>query len=693
MGTPSAEGYERHRARVAKKQRDAAAAGRDIGKIPPVKDPRRKKKGINSLRFYGFTYFPETFYLKPGKNHEMIVSALEHAVMKGDLRAYAMPRGEGKTSWLEIAALWAISSGWRRFVPVIGAASEKAKEVVASIKIALETNELLLEDFPEIVFPIRALDGIANRVKGQTCGGIPTRIVWRDDKIVLPTIEGSKASGAIMAAAGLEGSSIRGQRHRLPSGMILRPDLVLIDDPQTRESASSVVQCDRRLQLLKSDVLGMAGPDKKIAGLMACTVIRCGDMADEILDREKNPDWQGVRTKMVERFPDNMKLWDEYGRIRKEELAIGGDGSKSTAFYKKNRKEMDKGSRVAWKERKNEDCLSAIQTAMNFYYRDMESFFSEYQNEPIDEAEQVAEGLDPDQVVKRMNGHVQGVVPEWAELITAFIDVQDRLIFYLIAAWRKDDFRGAVIDYGTYPDQRQRSFTYAKITRTLSRTLKIAGGLEAEITEGVYRVGCALNDREFRTASGDVMRIRRGFCDVGHKTQSCIDAIRRVGAAWLEPAIGVGIGAKRQPMHEFHKYRGDLVGNHWRKPRSKGRRAMPMTHVDSNYWKSFTIQRFLTGVGGAGAIELFGKPNDPGRHRMFAEQMSSEKGIVVTANGRTVEEWILPDQHRDNHFFDCMVGATVAASVEGCALPGQESRPAKRRRSRERKRLSSMRKG
>jgi hypothetical protein len=39
--------------------------------------------------------------------------------------------------------------------------------------------------------------------------------------------------------------------------------------------------------------LRLAGPGKKISGIMPYTVIRPGDMADRILDRDKHPQWQG----------------------------------------------------------------------------------------------------------------------------------------------------------------------------------------------------------------------------------------------------------------------------------------------------------------------------------------------------------------------------------------------------------------
>jgi hypothetical protein len=33
-----------------------------------------------------------------------------------------------------------------------------------------------------------------------------------------------------------------------------------------------------------------------------------------------------------------------------------------------------------------------------------------------------------------------------------FIDVHDRLLYWMVAAW-EDDFTGHVVDYGAYPDR------------------------------------------------------------------------------------------------------------------------------------------------------------------------------------------------------------------------------------------------
>ena len=217
----------------------------------------------------------------------------------------------------------------------------------------------------------------------------------------MPTIPGSKASGAIIKVAGITGR-IRGMKFKRADGQSVRPSLVVIDDPQTDESARSISQCATRESILAGAVLGLAGPGKKIAGVMPCTVIRPGDMADNILDRDKHPEWNGERTKMVYAFPANEKLWAKYAEIRAESLrARTRAGDEATEFYRHNREEMDAGAVIAWPERYNHDELSAIQHAMNLKLQDEAAFCAEYQNEPLPEETPQDDELTADQVAAR----------------------------------------------------------------------------------------------------------------------------------------------------------------------------------------------------------------------------------------------------------------------------------------------------
>jgi len=126
----------------------------------------------------------------------------------------------------------------------------------------------------------------------------------------------------------------------------IRPSLVLLDDPQTRQSAASLTQTRRRMELLNGDVLGMAGPGEQIAAVLTCTKIYDADLADQVLDREKNPEWDSECTKLVYAFPTNETLWDEYANVRRAE-----DHTAATDFYRRHRDAMDAGAVVAWAAR------------------------------------------------------------------------------------------------------------------------------------------------------------------------------------------------------------------------------------------------------------------------------------------------------------------------------------------------------
>ncbi len=685
---PTAE-YEALKERAAERNRVLSEAGRDIGELPAVADAERKAKAERDFRFFCEAYFPRTFHLAWSPDHLKVIARIEQAVLHGGLFALAMPRGSGKTCIAESACLWAVLYGHREFVCLIGASEVHAVEMLDSIKMELDGNDLLEADFPEVCHPIRCLDGIANRCSGQLYKGERTHIGWTANEIVLPTIPGSKASGAIIKVAGITGR-IRGMKYKRADGQTVRPSLVILDDPQTDESARSLSQCATRERILAGAVLGLAGPGKKISGIMPCTVIRPGDMADVILDREKHPEWNGERTRMVYSFPKNEKLWAKYAEVRAGSLRIHGDMREATAFYEANRAALDEGAIVAWPERHNHDEASAIQHAMNLKLQDEAAFFAEYQNEPLPEKGVEDEGLlTPDQIAGKLNGMKRGEAPIGANHLTMFIDVQGKLLFWLVAAW-EDDFTGYVIDYGAYPDQKRRYFTLRDAQRTLQMAAKGAG-LEGAIYAGLEAVTNNLLVREWRRDDGAHLKVERCLIDAnwGTSTDVVYQFCRQSAhAAVLLPSHGRFVGAASMPFVEYKRKRGDRVGFNWRIPNVQGRRAIRHVLFDSNFWKSFIHARLAVPMGDRGCLSLFGR--DVEAHRLLAEHLTSEYRVKTEGRGRVVDEWRLRPEASDNHWLDCLVGCAVAASIQGAILPGTGERPAPKG---SRVRLSELQKG
>ena len=163
--------YDRHRKQAARRQTEVSAEGRDIGSIPLVADPKRREACRQSLELFCSTYFPDKFYLKFSGIQRETIGRIQASAIHGGMFAIAMPRGSGKTTICECAAIWSALYGYRRFVVVIGSTDGAAHEIYNTLRMAFEANELLQKDFPEVCYPVACLDGITNRCKGQLCCG------------------------------------------------------------------------------------------------------------------------------------------------------------------------------------------------------------------------------------------------------------------------------------------------------------------------------------------------------------------------------------------------------------------------------------------------------------------------------------------------------------------------------------------
>ena len=568
--------------------------------------------------------------------------------------------------------------------PPYGVDFQSKRRVTSATKPSIENDQQqtaldLLADVLGEAYPRMA--DIANRCGGQLYRGERTHIGWTAKEIVLPTISGSPASGAIIRVAGITGR-IRGMKYKRPDGRSVRPSLVVIDDPQTDESARSLSQCAHRESILAGAILGLAGPGKKISGIMPCTVIRPGDMADSILDQSKHPEWNGERTKLVYRFPTNARLWKKYAELRADGFRSGDEGKAATAFYRENREAMDAGAEVSWPERHNPDELSAIQHAMNLRLRDEAAFQAEYQNDPLPAIKDEDDLLTAEQIAAKSNGHKRGIVPVGVTRLTAFIDVQQKLLYYVVCGW-EDDFTGYVIDYGTYPDQRIPYFSLREAKLTLTDAAP-GTGLEGSIYAGLESLCESLLTREWRTDDGTGHRIERLLIDAnwGSSTDVVYQFCRQSShPAIVMPSHGRYVGASSLPFSEYRRKPGDRLGHNWRIPNSAGRRAIRYALYDTNFWKNFLQARLAVSMGDRGCLSLFDRRNED--HRLFAEHLTAEYRVRTSGRGREVGEWKLRPESTDNHWLDCLVGACVAASMHGVELlRGMAPKPQPRKRLR-----------
>lgn len=651
-----AEAYEAQKAHALAASHRKALTGKEIGPIPEVADPARRERCRVSLLEHMRTYHAARFCLPFSPTHLKVIEKAERAILHSGVFALAMPRRSGKSEMCKAAVEWAILHGHRRFVVLVGAEGKLAAALMDSIKAQLETNPLLLADFPEAVYPIRKLGRQPQKARSQLYQGQPTRIEWTVDQITLAHIPGSISAGSTILTVGIT-ASFRGLSITTPEGGTIRPDLVVVDDPQTRESATSRTQCATRESIIKGDILGLAGPTKAIACLLPCTVIAPDDVADRLLNRKLSPVWQGERSKMVESFPTNEARWDEYFRIRNQEYASGGDGKLCRAYYLAHQPEMDEGAVLSWPEGYDASVYaSALEFAMCFRNDNPAEFAAEYQNEPLLAEEIAAGSLSVSILKEKSNAIPRGTAPRDAAHLTAGIDVGKDILYWTVSAWREDG-GGAVVDYGTFPRQNRPHFTARDARPTLGSAYPNLDDL-ARIYAGLDALTKQLLGKHWPRADGGSISIGRVLVDAGYKPAEVVRPFCRQSqfAALLTPSKGVGITATGLPMMLWSR-KDRKFFNRFTFISRDG-----LLEFDSNHWKSHVAYGLRTPPAGLGCIYV-----PAGDNSHFFEHLTSEYTVTATADkqGRKVEEWKEKPNHPDNHWFDSLVLSAVAGVFLG----------------------------
>lgn len=105
----------------------------NIAPLPDIADMARRERARADFRFFCETYFTSALYRGWSEDLLRVIEKIERAVKEGGLFAFAMPRGSGKTTLARLSALWAILSGYRPFVCLIGGSQERAVELLAPI--------------------------------------------------------------------------------------------------------------------------------------------------------------------------------------------------------------------------------------------------------------------------------------------------------------------------------------------------------------------------------------------------------------------------------------------------------------------------------------------------------------------------------------------------------------------------------
>lgn len=234
-----------------------------------------------------------------------------------------------------------------------------------------------------------------------------------------------------------------------------------------------------------------------------------------------------------------------------------------------------------------------------------------------------------DLVLERQTESAEFVVPDWAKMLTAGVDVQENCLYWTIRAW------------GNYMTSQNiahgQAFSFVELEKIMNL--------------------------EYRMQNGSPMLVSLALIDSGYNADSVYDFC--VGNSdWALPSKG-----SSNPMNSHYKF--STVNK-------SGSKAfgMNLVLIDTGKYKDMIAGR-MRKQNGSGAWMVYA-----GCDREYAEQVTAEHKVNTrTNNGKMKQEWVQKTSHADNHYLDCEVYAMAAADVMGVRslyLTETEEKPKKK---------------
>ncbi|UCC32055.1 MAG: hypothetical protein JSU86_07195, partial [Phycisphaerales bacterium] len=179
-----------------------------------------------------------------------------------------------------------------------------------------------------------------------------------------------------MSAQGVS-QNIRGRRH-----VETRPDLIIVDEAETRENTQTAEARAKVDEWFSKSVLKAGSKETRV--LVVGTIQHYDSLLARLTNRVKSPLWESKVYRSVERWSTCPELWATWSALlhRREELDGDTGAEAAERYFEANREVMLEDTKVLWPE--NEDYYALM------LMRESEgpaSFDSEKQNEPVNPAD------------------------------------------------------------------------------------------------------------------------------------------------------------------------------------------------------------------------------------------------------------------------------------------------------------------
>jgi len=641
---------------ILSKRADRAEAARIF--IPACVNPQRRERCLSDPELLMKTYFASDYTRPFGKLHHALIDAIWQTATYGGKIALAAPRGRGKTQIVKGMIISIVLAGLVRFPVPIGPTTDHARELYEDFRKKVMFNDLLAEDFPEICYPVRALEGAPQRASKQHIDGIQTRIQWTADRLRLANVNEQYRGpidygGVRLEFRGLD-SAIRGINRDGD-----RPDFVPIDEPETRESAKSDSQIADRENAIEKDIAGLAGEERELAQVMITTIQNRKCISFQYTDPEQKPSWMGKRFGWVEKWPAEWTTegghWHTYIAMRAQDQRNGDRyGRTATEYFIEHQEAMESGGELLadnYKAKVLSDGWITVRSAWQVVFNAIadtsyDAFCTEYQNDPP-EAEQIQTlDLTHGHVAGCRSGFERGVVPDWADVVVRGIDMGKVNCWFVDIAFTSDG-TGAVIDYGKFS-------TFGLTTSSSEQAIELA----------------MLNALSNFCIERDQYKIDLAFVDSGYKPDAVYEACRRIAGPYY-PVKGPDSNYRMPNPSEkamcYFECHASL--NH-----DANRNEVWLFHPNTEYWKNWLQERwqcepFTAGQRTVGSMALYDPPNgDVRTHSQFSKSMISERLEHIPLPGKGFKAvWNVIDRG-NNHWLDAAGYACAAAATIGVRL-------------------------
>jgi len=272
---------------------------------------RTKEQTPRGLLDWGRYYLAHHFRLPPSAMHVWMAERFDAMVSERGMKLNVIgPRGGAKSTIGTLAhVLRAAVEGWEPYIWIISDTRHQASAHLDNVRDELSNNARLRRDYPRVC---------------QRC----TRLKHGFQL----------ASGVCVEAFGA-GQHIRGRRRGAN-----RPTLIVCDDVQNDGHMDSAWQRDRSRRWFQGMLLNAGTPSTNVVNLG--TALHREALA---LELNETPGWTSRVFQAIERWPDNMSLWQEWEAMYCD-LEHPESQQIARTFYEGNRAAMDEGAVLLWPE-------------------------------------------------------------------------------------------------------------------------------------------------------------------------------------------------------------------------------------------------------------------------------------------------------------------------------------------------------